>query len=240
MEEKTFPFEVKEMTEEGTFKGYAAIFGKADAMGEIIEPGAFTKTLKEGKAYPMLWYHDPRQPLGVARLALDGKGLKVDGELNLEVQAAREKYALMKQKAIRGLSFGFKTIKDIWEGTARRLREVKLFEISPVTFQAHPQALISNVKQLPDDERMKVLGRALEKLKEYKSDEVYHKHIDDAIAALEKLLVVKEPPPGTPDQVKGLYAPILEVLGLPQKKDKPQVHLFGEIVKTLENKPKEK
>lgn len=240
MEEKTFPFEIKEVTEEGIVKGYAAIFGKADAMGEIVESGAFTKTLKEGKPYPMLWYHDPRNPIGIAQLAIDGKGLKVNGELNLEVQAAREKHSLMKQKAIRGLSFGFKTIKDIWEGTTRRLKEVKLYEVSPVTFGAHHQALISSVKQLPDDEKAKVLERALEKLKEYKSDEIYHKHIDDAITALEKLLTVKEPPPGTPDQVKGLYAPILEVLGLPQKKDKPPVHLFGETIKTLENQTKEK
>ncbi|MCK4336549.1 MAG: HK97 family phage prohead protease, partial [Candidatus Aminicenantes bacterium] len=52
-----------------------------------------------------------------------------------------------KQKAIRGLSFGFKTIVDLWDKQTRYLKEIKLYEISPVTFGAHPKALISNVKQ---------------------------------------------------------------------------------------------
>jgi HK97 family phage prohead protease len=151
LEEKTYPFEIKAITAEGTFEGYAAIFGTVDALGETIERGAFDKTVKEGKPYPLLWYHDPRQPIGIATLQIDNKGLKVTGELNLEVQAAREKHALMKQKAIRGLSFGFKTVKDVWEGARRRLKEVKLFEISPVTFGAHPIAIISSVKQWSDE-----------------------------------------------------------------------------------------
>lgn len=146
MEEKTFPFEIKALTEEGTFEGYAAIFDKPDALGEVIEKGAFTKTLKESKTRPLLWYHDPQNPLGTVELEVDDKGLKVLGEFDLNVQAAREKYSLMKKKAIKGLSFGFKTIKDLWDDTTRRLKEIKLFEVSPVTFQAHPDALVMNVK----------------------------------------------------------------------------------------------
>lgn len=147
LEHKTFPFELKELSDEGTFEGYAAIFNKEDALGEIVEKGAFQKSLKEKDFFTMCWYHDPKIPIGIAYLMEDAKGLKVKGELNLEVQAAKEKWALMKQKAIRGLSFGFNTIKDIWEGNKRRLKEVKLFEVSPVTFQAHPAAIISSVKQ---------------------------------------------------------------------------------------------
>ena len=146
-EEKTFPFEIKALTDEGTFEGYAAIFNKPDAMNEIIEPGAFTKTLKEGNTRPLLWYHDPRNPVGLAELSVDEKGLKVMGTLCLEVQRALEIRALMKKKVIRGLSFGFKTLKDVWNGPKRILKEVKLYEVSPVTFQAHPKALISAVKQ---------------------------------------------------------------------------------------------
>lgn len=146
-ETKTFPFEIKELADDGTFLGYAAIFDKPDAMNEIIEKGAFNKTLKEGKTRAMLWYHDVREPIGLAELEVDEKGLKVMGTLNLEVQRATEVRALMKQKVIKGLSFGFKTVKDLWNGAIRILKEVKLYEISPVTFQAHPAALISSVKQ---------------------------------------------------------------------------------------------
>jgi len=149
LEEKTFPFEIKVLTEEGTFEGYAAIFDKPDAYSEIIEKGAFTRTINTQKQFPMLWYHDPRNPIGVIDVEADEKGLKVRGTLNLEVQMAKEKYALMKQKAIRGLSIGFRTIKDLWDKDIRYLKEIKLYEISPVTFQAHPAALISNVKYQP-------------------------------------------------------------------------------------------
>jgi len=151
MEEKTFPFEVKAVTEQGTFEGYAAIFGKPDVFGEVIEKGAFNKTLKEGKSRVMLWYHDPRNPLGTAELEADDKGLKVTGTFDLNVQAAREKHSLMQKKAIKGLSFGFKTIRDLWDGTTRILKELKLFEISPVTFQMHPDAVVQSVKQWAEE-----------------------------------------------------------------------------------------
>lgn len=152
MEEKTFPFDIKAVTEEGTFEGYAAIFGKPDALGEVIAKGAFNQTLaREGKSRPLLWYHDPRNPLGTVELEVDDKGLKVKGEFDLNVQAAKEKHSLMKKKAIKGLSFGFNTIKDIWDGTTRILKEIKLFEISPVTFYAHPDALVTAVKQWDEE-----------------------------------------------------------------------------------------
>lgn len=151
MEQKVFPFEIKELTDEGTFEGYAAVFGTPDAFGEVIAKGAFDKTLKEGKTRPMTWYHDPRNPLGLAELSVDEKGLKVKGAFDLNVQAAREKHSLMKNKVIKGLSFGFKTIRDIWDGTTRILKELKLFEISPVTFQMHPDALVTSVKQWDEE-----------------------------------------------------------------------------------------
>ena len=34
--------------EEGIFSGYGAVFSNVDTGGDIIEPGAFTKTLAEG------------------------------------------------------------------------------------------------------------------------------------------------------------------------------------------------
>lgn len=151
MEEKTFPFEIKSLTEEGTFEGYAAIFDKPDAFGEVIAKGAFDKTLQEGTSRPMTWYHDVRNPLGLAELSVDSKGLKVKGKFDLNVQAAREKHSLMKNKVIRGLSFGFKTVRDIWDGKTRILKELKLFEVAPVTFGMHPDALVTSVKQWEEE-----------------------------------------------------------------------------------------
>jgi len=243
LEEKTFPFEIKKLSDEGTFEGYAAIFGKPDAFNEVVDPGAFTKTLKEGKSRPMLWYHDPRQPLGMADLEVDAKGLKVMGTLNLEVQAAREKHALMKQNVIKGLSFGFRTIKDFWNDKMRILKEVKLFEVSPCTFQAHPKALISAVKDIRHmsfADALKSLEGDVKIIEEFKVGKMVSsanlKLINNAVQALVAILKKLEPSDDTQADKKGMFSSVIEEL---ETKDKPHPHLFGSTIKTLENSNKE-
>ena len=240
MEEKTYPFEVKSLNEEGVFEGHAAIFNTPDLLNEIVEPKAFAKSTKENKVFPLLWYHDPRIPLGIARVEPDEKGLKVNGEFDLNVQAAREKHSLMKKKAIRGLSFGFNTIKDTWKDGMRYLKEVKLFEISPCTFQAHPDALVMNVKSLLEiksfDEALKSTKGALAYFMEIKSGKMISaanlKLINNAVEALVVILKKLEPSADTQDEGKGLYSSIIE--GLEKQENKPHGHLFGSTIETLE------
>jgi HK97 family phage prohead protease len=147
MEEKTFAFEVKELEEDGTFEGYAAIFDIVDFGNDLIKKGAFKKTLRENKDLPLLWYHDPRQPIGkIVEAEEDGKGLRIKAKLNLDVQQAKEVYSNMKQKIVRGLSIGYDSIKWAWDEMTRILQEVKLWEISPVTFPMAIDALVTGVK----------------------------------------------------------------------------------------------
>lgn len=227
METKTFPFELKELDKadnSGIFEGYAAIFGKKDKMGETIEKGAFTKTLNEKKILPLLWYHDPRDPIGIVDdIKTDSKGLKVRGQLDLNVKSAQEKYSLMKLKAIRGLSFGYRTVKDLWDrkSGARSLLEVNLFEVSPCTFQMHPNALITGVKSL---------AGVIEFLEEYRSTETKNSGaIDDIVNQLTNILKGVEPSKDTPALGKGLYSPIIEALG----SSKPQPHLLDSVFEAL-------
>lgn len=235
LEEKTFPLEIKKLDDEGTFEGYAAIFDKPDAYNEIVESGAFTKTLKEGKTRPMLWYHNPTQPLGIVEMEVDTKGLKVLGNLNLEVQIAKEVHALMKQKAIRGLSIGFRTIKEAWNKSMRILKEVKVYEVSPCTFQVHPKALISNVKSKKFDAASKPIEGAIEFLEEIKSGKMVSaanlKLLNNAVGALAAILKKLEPSDDTQDDKKSLFTSVIEGL---ETENKPQEHLFGTTIKTLE------
>jgi uncharacterized protein len=148
MEKKQFLFELKELKETGEFEGYAAIFGNLDKGGDIIEAGAFTKTLLEKKEFPLSWMHDIRDLLGIASAEQDDVGLKVHGFLNMAVQSAKEKYALVKQRAVRELSIGYDTVKAIFENnnSVRRLQEVKLYEVALVPWAMNPEAQIINVK----------------------------------------------------------------------------------------------
>jgi hypothetical protein len=110
--------------------------------------GAFKKTLREKKQFPLLWSHNIDKPIGVISGVEDEKGLSVMGKLNLDVQLAREIRSLMAQAAIKGLSIGFNVVKESIdkESNVRQLKEISLWEISPCVFQACPEAEVIDVK----------------------------------------------------------------------------------------------
>jgi len=138
-------------SESGVFEGYASLFNVVDTGGDMVMPGAFAKSLrKRGAArVKMLWQHQAAEPIGVwALIVEDGRGLKVQGRLDLSVGRAREALSLMRAGAIDGLSIGFRTKRAGADksGGVRRLIEVDLWEISIVTFPMLPQARVSAVK----------------------------------------------------------------------------------------------
>lgn len=147
-------FEIKTIsTTDGTFSGYASIFGNVDQQNEIVAKGAFVKSLTElakKKSRPaMLWMHDPRKPIGVWKsIKEDDNGLLVEGQLSLETQLGREAYELLKMGALKGMSIGFQVLNSTIDAVrkARVLTEVKLFEISIVTFPANEEANVESVK----------------------------------------------------------------------------------------------
>lgn len=145
--------EIKALTEEGEFEGYASVFNVVDTDRDVIEQGAFAKSLKNKKPskIKMLWQHNRQNPIGEwLEMEEDSKGLWVKGQFILEVQQAREAHALMKRKQIDSLSVGFMMgQKDFEYDEKKRTRNIKnldLWEISPVTFPANASAKISRVK----------------------------------------------------------------------------------------------
>jgi HK97 family phage prohead protease len=154
IEHKDFEFKLDDISEDGQFEGYASVFGNVDSYGDVVEPGAFKKTIRESKGQvPILWQHDPYEPIGISlELEEDVKGLHALGQLVLDVRRGAEARALMKAKAITGLSIGYQTIKWIGDETDalvdRRLKELKLWEFSPVTFPANQLAQVGNVKSV--------------------------------------------------------------------------------------------
>lgn len=147
METKDFMFDIKSVEDNGIVEGYAAVFGNKDLGNDIIDPGAFKKTINERKNVPLLWYHQPPEVLGlVFEMEEDNKGLKSRSQINLDTQLGREKFSLIRQGAIKGMSIGFEAIKETWDGTVRRLKEIRLWEISLVTFPMNPLAQVTGIK----------------------------------------------------------------------------------------------
>lgn len=155
MKTKNLEFKVKSLDDSGTFSGYASVFDNEDSYGDIVVSGAFSNSIKaledSGKKLPILWQHDPSQPIGVfEELKEDERGLHVKGRLLVdEVRQAKEAYALMKAGALDGLSIGYRTNKaDLNLDTGiRRLLDVDLKESSIVTFPANEESRIEAVKQ---------------------------------------------------------------------------------------------
>jgi len=129
------------------FAGYAAIFGRPDRGGDVIRAGAFARACRRpAAALPLLWQHAPGRPIGrIEYLKEDGRGLRVIGRLS-QGAAGREAAALLKEGAVRGLSFGYRVRAAMGEGP-RELTELELVEVSLVTFPMQPKARVHAVEE---------------------------------------------------------------------------------------------
>ena len=175
VEVKSFELEIKDADSNGMIRGFASTFGNIDLGMDVVDKGAFKKSIKESKGlWPILADHNPTKQIGWnLRAEEDEKGLYVEGKLDLNVQDAREKYSLAKSAqdlgAKMGLSIGYMTVKaepDRDKPMVRRLKELKLFEYSIVTFPMNTEAMITNMKAQPDADKQAWLKEHFKQLKQ--------------------------------------------------------------------------
>lgn len=165
----SLPFEVKEVSEDGTFSGVASVYGVEDLGGDIIEKGAFKKTLAENPTIPVLWQHDQTEVIGQGEVKEWQNKILLNGKLDNEDPVAQKAYRKLKNGLIKGLSIGFQAIKSTWEeieeaGRRRYIRhihELKLWEVSVVTFPMQPAAQVTRVKSA-DEEQLSARVESLE------------------------------------------------------------------------------
>lgn len=165
LEQKRASFELKkEPDQDGIFEGYASVFGVVDQGMDVVQRGAYTKTLGSGRKVKMLWQHDPQKVIGVwEEIKEDERGLFVRGRLLKGIRLAEEAMVLMRAGAIDSMSIGYRTIEAVPEGGGRirKLVEVELHEISVVTFPMLPDAKITDVKSADGGFDIRKLERAL-------------------------------------------------------------------------------
>lgn len=150
MQFKTSKFEIKAATD-NIIEGYAAFFGNVDSYGDIIEQGAFTKTLKENsKRVKVLWQHDTSEPIGKPlEMSQDSTGLYIKAKISM-TDTGRKAMELMRDGVIDEMSIGYDVMKDEYKGKNRMLKELRLWEFSPVTFAANEKARITSAKNFSD------------------------------------------------------------------------------------------
>jgi hypothetical protein len=129
-------------------EGHASLFGVADLSGDVVHRGAFAEALRTRSSVPMLFQHDPDEPVGVWTLVReDARGLHVRGEILATGPRGRTVAGLVQRGAVDGLSIGFRTRHS----AARRPRgrdlfDIDLWEVSIVTFPMLPQARLRLVQ----------------------------------------------------------------------------------------------
>jgi hypothetical protein len=180
-------FELREISEAGVFSGYASVFGVKDSYGTVFDKGAFKKTLRDHKGWlPLVWMHDPSEPIGRALVEEDETGLLVkEGHLDLDVQRGAEVYSGMKKGYITQMSHSFASIRDATvkdeDAEVLHYKEVRSFEISPVTanFASNEEAEITSVRTPEEEPRILTIP-------------------DEMKGQMERLeALLKEPPTGT-------------------------------------------
>jgi HK97 family phage prohead protease len=153
MQFKSAPGDLKVNSKERSFTGYASVFGNRDSHGDIIQAGAFTRTLaNDAGRVKVLWQHDAMTPIGMpTSMAEDDRGLRVTARI-ADTTQGKDALALMDAGVIDELSIGYDAIRDEWDDTrkARMLLEIRLWEFSPVTWASNDLARITSVKHASD------------------------------------------------------------------------------------------
>lgn len=219
------------------FTGHAAVFGKRAWIGppkwgfwESIRAGAFAKTIREADIR-MLFNHDPNYPLarnsvtegpGALLLSEDEVGLKDEAEF-VPTTYARDLALNVDAGVITQQSFSFVPIQEEWSvddvtgEETRELIEVKVFDVSPVTFPAFTETdaslrsvgfhMLMDALDL-DDERRAAMLQAVRSGEVPSSLTPALRAARDALTALVESTGEPESPP-LPDAPAASSAPLL-------------------------------
>ena len=136
----------------GEFSGYAAVFGNVDSGGDVIEKGAFAKTIVEdfNRIKILALHNDCWLPVGrPIELREDDRGLFIKGKIS-DTSMGRDIRTLLKDGVLSELSIGYDAIDFDYDSKTdtRHLRRIKLWEVSIVTWAMNEQARIDEVKSL--------------------------------------------------------------------------------------------
>ncbi|WHY75711.1 HK97 family phage prohead protease [Neobacillus sp. WH10] len=157
--------------------GYAAIFNSKTSIGdwfeEIIEPGAFARSLSENGDIRALFNHNwdnvlGRTKSGTLRLEEDERGLKFEIELP-NTSVGRDLAESMSRGDINQCSFGFWITEETWdysvEPALRTIHEVELYEISVVSIPAYDDTEASLVRSKEIDKSVEQRIKILKQIK---------------------------------------------------------------------------
>ena len=173
-EVKAIDFELKSEAE-GKVSAVFSVFNSLDSDGDVVLPGSIKSGFKSGDV-PMVWAHKWDMPIGKGRINEDDGKATFDGEFFMDTDSGQEAYKIVKNMGdMQQWSFGyrvndserapFKSADSDEERDARYLKDLTVFEVSPVLVGANQEtytmAIKSNkelVEDLVEEEKKSVLG----------------------------------------------------------------------------------
>lgn len=206
----------------GTFRAIVSVFGNTDSYGDVVEKGAFKKTLAEwvlrNGLPPVVWSHkfgEPENFLGKHFLMEEtDQGLEVEGVLNLDRPKAKAVWELMLEGTIREFSWSGMVREaepiedddsDSW-WPAMRILDVELWEAGPCFKGANPATELISVKT---DPRLEAVLRTPEFAS--KAGRVLSKENLESLRSardqIEKVLAAAEDSTDTPESTESKSVP---------------------------------
>lgn len=190
----------------GEFTAIVSAFGNEDSQGDIVDKGAFTKTLAEwvikGRPIPVVWshqFHDPDSFLGHYTAAEEtDTGLKLTGQLDLDHPKAARVHKLMQKGvivefSISGMVREYELIEkdddaaDGWWFPPMLIKDIDLWEAGPCFKGANAETELLSIKTDGSLRPVRKEGRVLAQ-----------KHVDalkDAHAKLGEIIAAAETAP---------------------------------------------
>lgn len=146
---------------EGTFEAIVSVYGNKDHGGDIVEAGAFSKTIHEWalkeRPVPLVWahqYHDVENFIGeIVAIEETEVGLKIKAQFDLDQPRAARVHQLMKRGLITEFSWSglvreFEWMEDDedswWPGM--KILDVDLWEAGPCFKGANPETELLSIK----------------------------------------------------------------------------------------------
>lgn len=171
-ETKAMPGQITVDEAEGIVECFVAGIGNKDSVGDIVLPGAFTASLQRRKPR-VVWGHDWNQPIGKvleiyevppsdSRLPDKMRAARIGGlyakvQFNLKAERGREAFAnVMFFGMDQEWSIGYKTLDAVYDNArqANLLKEVELYEVSPVLHGANQLTGTISIKSDSNDDRV--------------------------------------------------------------------------------------
>lgn len=171
MEQRKIQFqgEFRAVGDGNTIEGTIPTGSHTDLGGyfEVIEPGAFLKSLLSNRTIFAFDQHNPEKPLANTKagtLALEERkeGLKVRMRLDPEISYHKDLLLSVKRGNLGGMSFGFSVPPggESWSGNLRTIHDMTLYEVSPVSLPAYEQSTISVRQQSNSSDRNSTMNNS--------------------------------------------------------------------------------